>query len=113
MAAYAVNLLKASSSQASSSCLGCSGGNLRFESPGSGDGGVRRRSPSWGHRLWSRCKLVGPEVERRFSFVLKTANLGGVVQKGSIVGCVMFDVRRVVELSSVVVAFVSLNNLVG
>jgi hypothetical protein len=40
-------------------------------------------------------------VERRFSFVLKTAILGGVVQRGSIVGYVMFDVRKVVELSSV------------
>ena len=51
--------------------------------------------------------MEGPEVERRFTFVLKMANLGGVVQRGSIVGYVMFDVRRVVELSSVVVALVA------
>ena len=51
--------------------------------------------------------MESPEVERRFSFVLKTANLGGVVQRGSIVGYIMFDVRRVVELSSVVVALVA------
>jgi hypothetical protein len=47
--------------------------------------------------------LEGPEVERHFSFVLKTVILSGVVQWGSIVGYVMFDVRRVVELSSVMV----------
>jgi hypothetical protein len=48
--------------------------------------------------------MEGPEVERCFSFVLKTAILGGVVQRGSIVGYVMFNVRKVVELSSVVVS---------
>jgi hypothetical protein len=48
--------------------------------------------------------MEGPKVERHFSFVLKTVNLGGVVQWGSIVGYVMFCVRRVVELSSAVVA---------
>lgn len=46
-------------------------------------------------------------MEQRFSFVLKTANLGGVVQRGSIVGYVMFDVRRVVEPSSIVVALMA------
>jgi hypothetical protein len=45
--------------------------------------------------------------KRRFSFVLKTANLGGVVQRGSIIGYVMFDVCMMVELSSVVVALVA------
>jgi hypothetical protein len=46
-------------------------------------------------------------VERRFSFVLETLILGGVGQRGSIVGYVMFDMRRVVELSSVMVALVA------
>jgi hypothetical protein len=43
-------------------------------------------------------------VERHFSFVLKTVNLSAMVQRGSIVRYVMFDVRSVVELSSVLVA---------
>jgi hypothetical protein len=52
-------------------------------------------------------QLEGPEVEQRVSFVWKTANLGRVEQRGTIVGYVLFDVRRVVELSSVVVSLVA------
>lgn len=49
----------------------------------------------------------GPEVEQRFSFVLKMASLGGVVQRGLIFGYVMFDVHRMVELSGVRVVLVA------
>jgi hypothetical protein len=75
-----VTLLKASSSQPSSTRSGCSGGNPRSGDPGLDDGGGRCRDPSLGHHFGA---FVSLEVVLRWCGVSLPASnmvgLGGVV----------------------------------